>query len=232
MIKAVILAGGKGRRLAPFTTNFPKPLMPVGNKPILEIIIEKLAKAGIHDIIITTGHLEGLIRVFFQDGNKYGVRINYSLEDEPLGTAGPLNLIKKQLTDTFIVMNGDVLTDLNLNDFINFHKTNKTVATVATARRTVSIDFGVVKVSEDNRFLEWNEKPILPYLVSMGMYLFEPEALKFLPEEGNFFNMPDLIVKIKNENQPVGCYLHNSYWLDIGRPEDYEKACIDFGDKT
>lgn len=228
-MKAVILAGGKGRRLKPYTTNFPKPLMPIGEKPILEIVINQLKASGITDIIITTGHLEELIRVLFQDGKKYGVNITYSKEDQPLGTAGPLNLIREQLTDTFLVMNGDVLSDINFPDFIEYHKKQKDIATIALSKRTVNIDFGVVNITHDNLFSEWQEKPVIEYLVSTGIYLFEPESLQSLPGKG-FFNLPDFILRLQKDKKKVSGYIHKGYWLDIGRPDDYKKACKDFGE--
>ncbi|GAB4292416.1 MAG: sugar phosphate nucleotidyltransferase [Myxococcota bacterium] len=226
-MKAVILAGGKGRRLLPYTTNFPKPLMPIGEKPILEIVIEQLKNYNFKEIIITTGHFGELIRAFFEDGKKFGVNITYSKEDKPLGTFGPLFLIKDELKETFLLMNGDVLTDLDFSKFVEFHKKSGGAATVALAEREVNIDFGVVKVSKEGGFKEWNEKPTINYLVSAGIYLFEPEALKFLKEE-KFINLPDFIVMLKENGKKVSTYLHKGYWLDIGRPEDYEKACEDY----
>lgn len=225
-MKAIILAGGKGTRLRPFTTNFPKPLMPVGDKPILEVVISQLKRANITDIVITTGHLEHLIRAFFQDGEKYGVNITYTLEDEPLGTAGPLNLVRDQIDDTFLVMNGDVLSDINFSDFLYYHKKQNNTATVALSNRSVNIDFGVVHISDDQRFDRWEEKPTIEYLVSTGIYLFEPDSLPSLPPKG-FFNLPDFIQALDRDKKRVAGYIHKGYWLDIGRPEDYERACND-----
>jgi NDP-sugar pyrophosphorylase family protein len=229
-MKAVILAGGKGRRLLPYTTNFPKPLMPVGERPILEIVLGQLHSFGVNDIIISTGHLEELIRVFFGNGEKFGLNISYCKEDEPLGTAGPLNLVKDRLDDTFLVMNGDVLSDVDIRKFIEHHRAQKNIATVLLSKRNVHIDFGVVEITEDNAFKSWNEKPTISYLVSTGIYLFEPEALQYMPEKG-FFNLPDFIQAIDGAGKTVGCHVHEGYWLDIGRPEDYERACIEFGDE-
>lgn len=229
-IKAVILAGGKGTRLKPYTNNFPKPLMPVGDKPILEIIINQLKKADITDIVISTGYLEEMIRIFFMDGLKFGVNITYSKEEEPRGTAGPLNLVRDQLTDTFILMNGDVLSDINFHDFIAFHKKNGAEATIALCKRSVPIDFGVVEVDGSHIFSKWMEKPTLEYLVSTGIYVLEPSTLESLPHSG-FFNLPDFICKLHEEKHKVLGYFHNGYWLDIGRPEDYERACVDQEEK-
>ena len=227
-MKAFILAGGKGSRLLPYTTNFPKPLMPIKDKPILEIVIDRLRQAGITDIIFGTGHLAELLQAFFGDGGKFGVNISYSREDEPLGTAGPLNLVRDEFTETFLVMNGDILTDIDFHELISYHKNNKSTATIALSKRTVEIDFGVVTINNENQFMEWQEKPEIKYLVSTGIYIFEPEALNVLPAEG-FFNLPDLIIKLAENNKKVTGYIHHGYWLDIGRASDYAKACEDYG---
>jgi len=205
--------------------------MPIQDKPILEIVIDRLRQAGIVDIIIGTGHLSELLQAFFGNGQKFGVNITYSREDEPLGTAGPLNLVRDKLTETFLVMNGDILTDIDYPDLINFHNKEKSVATVALSKRTVDIDFGVVTLDAESRFLEWREKPVIEYLVSTGIYLFEPEALDALPAEG-FFNLPELIVGLAGSENRVKGYQHHGYWLDIGRAADYAKACEDYGNSV
>ncbi len=205
--------------------------MPIQDKPILEIVIERLRQAGIQEIIIGTGHLSELLQAFFGDGRKFGVNITYSREDEPLGTAGPLNLVREQLTETFLVMNGDILTDIDYPDLIDFHTKERSIVTVALSQRDVDIDFGVVTLDTENRLLEWREKPVIEYLVSTGIYLFEPEALDALPAAG-FFNLPDLIVRLAGEGKKVKGYRHHGYWLDIGRAEDYAKACEDYGNSV
>lgn len=220
---AVLLAGGKGTRLAPFTISLPKPLMPVGNHPILEILIKQLKEAGVNKVIICVGYLESLIRSYFGDGSKFGIEIVYSSEDQPLGTAGPMKLIQSQLTDTFFFMNGDIFTDVDLREMYKFHKTNNATATIGLTRRTVDIDFGVIKIDEKSEFTEWKEKPTLEYLVSMGMYVFEPSVLKYLP--GDFFNVPDLIIRLHDAKEKVSGFQHKGQWLDIGRIEDYQLAC-------
>jgi len=230
-MKAVILAGGKGTRLKPYTTHFPKPLMPIGERPILEIVIRKLKEAGCLDIIITTGHMGEMIRAFFLNGEKFGVNISYSIEKEPLGTAGPMNLIREHLTDTFLLMNGDVLTDIDFKKMIAYHRKNKANATVALSKRTVDIDFGVVEIDESNHFSKWREKPKIEYLVSTGIYLFEPQSLDSLPSRG-YFNLPDFIINLDRNKKKVLGYIHEGYWLDIGRRDDYEKACLDYEDNN
>jgi NDP-sugar pyrophosphorylase family protein len=219
---AVILAGGKGTRLEPFTISLPKPLLPVGDHPILEILLKQLEKAGIVNIKIAVGHLESLIRAYFGDGNKHGISIDYSSEEEPLGTAGPLKLLQSDLEKTFLLINGDTLTDLDFNALIDFHKKQNAIATIGLTRRTVDIDFGVLKKDELDIFQEWQEKPTLEYLVSMGVYVLEPTILDFIPD-GNY-DIPDLIKSISRERK-VSCYLHKGYWFDIGRLEDYQAAC-------
>ena len=200
--------------------------MPVGNYPIMEILIKQLKKAGITRIIIAVGYLESLIRAYFGDGSKFGVEILYSSEKVPLGTAGPLNLIKSELIDTFLFLNGDVLTDLSFLSLLEYHKKEGGLATIGLSKRKVEVDFGIVRLDSDRRFREWEEKPTLEYFVSMGIYVFEPEVLGYLPKD--FYNVPDLIVALHNAKEKVSVYLHSGYWLDIGRPEDYQDACQTF----
>ena len=229
-MKAVILAGGLGKRLLPYTMIFPKPLMPLGEKPVLEIVLTYLKKNGIDDVTICIGHLGGLIRTFFGDGSQLGSHIRYSEETSALGTAGPLDLIRAELTGSFLVMNGDVLSDLDLASFRDFHLQQGNVATVAVVQRQVPIDFGVVHLDERDRITAWDEKPTLNYLVSTGLYLFEPRALDYLPHQA-YFDIPDLIRALCVGNEKVGGYCHKGYWLDIGRHDDYEQACRDFASK-
>jgi NDP-sugar pyrophosphorylase family protein len=222
-VKAVILAGGEGTRLRPYTVSLPKPLMPVGDHPILEIVIKQLKKAGVSKVIIAVGYLESLIRAFFNNGRKYGIEIVYSSENKPMGTAGPLRLIKSELNETFILVNGDILTDIDFNSMIEFHKKEGALATVAVTRRKINVDFGVIKFDTGNRITGWNEKPSLEYQVSMGIYIFEPRVLEFIPD--GFYNVPDLIMSLHHADEKIKGYLHDGFWLDIGRVEDYQKAC-------
>ena len=229
-MKALILAGGKGTRLKPYTTNFPKPLMPIGERPILEIVLRNLAKVGIKDVIIATGHLSEMIRLFFKDGSDFGLNISYSIEDKPLGTGGPIKKNKNLLkNDSFLVMNGDVLTNVDFKKLADFHIKNGNDITIGTAYREQYVDFGVVELDKDNNFVLWNEKPTLHYLVSMGIYVFSFNVLQHLPEEEKF-NIPDIIEILSKKNFKIKGFIHKGYWLDIGRPEDYEKACKDYED--
>ena len=221
-MKAVILAGGKGTRLKPYTTVFPKPLMPIGDRPILESIIQQLKSYGFNEIIMAVGHLAELIMAFFNDGNKYGIKIKYTREEKPLGTAGPLALMKEELKETFLMMNGDVLTTLNYSDLVDYHKRNGAIATIALKRRTVKIDFGVPEVDEANNIIGYTEKPEIEYLVSMGVYVFEPRVFKYI--KPGYLDFPDLIKKLISNGETIKGYVYDGYWLDIGRPDDYERA--------
>jgi NDP-sugar pyrophosphorylase family protein len=222
-MKAIILAGGKGRRLKPYTTVFPKPLMPIGDKPILEIVVRQLKSHGFNEIIMAVGHLAELIMTFFDDGTKYGITIKYTREDQPLGTAGPLTLMKEDLNEAFLMMNGDVLTSLDYSDLVNYHKKNKAIATIALKKRAVKIDFGVSEVDEENNIVEYTEKPEIEYLVSMGVYAFDPRILEYI-KPNEYLDFPDLIKKLISNGETVKGYAYDGYWLDIGRPDDYERA--------
>ena len=221
MIKqAVLLAGGKGTRLRPYTTVLPKPLMPVGDYPILEILIRKLKKAGIEKIIIATGYLSHLLESYFGDGSKWGLEISYSHENEPLGTAGPLKLIDG-LDEKFLLMNGDLLTDRSFADLIDFHIKEDSLMSIAVYRKEVKIDLGVLKIEEGN-VVDYIEKPTYDFHVSMGIYALNREIIKQIPE--GYFDLPDLVLKMIKEKQKISSYFFEGMWLDIGRPNDYEKA--------
>lgn len=222
-MKAVILAGGKGTRLKPYTTIFPKPLMPINDKPILEIVIRQLKSYGIDEIILAVGHLAELITAFFGDGSKFGVKIEYSREDKPLGTVGCLGLIKDELHEPFLMMNGDVLTTLDYSDLIDYHRRNGAIATIALNKRNVYIDFGVVELDCDSRIVNYTEKPDIGYLVSMGVYVFGPRVLRYIrPNE--YLDFPDLIKELISNGENVKGYVYDGFWLDIGRPDDYQRA--------
>ena len=226
-MKAVILAGGKGARLAPYTKILPKPLMPIDDMPILEVLLRQLKQAGVKDIIITVGHLAALLRTYFLDGREFGVHITYSYEDKPLGTAGPLALVP-DLKEPFFVMNGDVLTTLNFKELLKFHKSQNAIATIAAHRRTVKIDLGVLQHDAgDSRVTGYIEKPSFDYLVSMGIYVFDPAALRFIPKN-QYLDFPDLVLKMVAMGKRVVHLPYEGYWKDLGRPDDYEQATQDF----
>lgn len=226
-MKGVILAGGKGARLAPYTRVFPKPMMPIGDMTILEVLLAQLKRAGITDIVITTGHMAGLLRAFFQDGSQYGINIQYSHERSPLGTAGPLSLIEG-LNETFVVLNGDVLTTLDFKELISYHRNQKdAIATIASSSRRVHIELGVIETDTDYCITDYIEKPNIDYLVSMGIYVFEPEILEFIPK-GEYLDFPDLVSNLLEANKKIAAYKFNGYYRDLGQPDDYDQACVDF----
>ncbi len=225
-MRAVILAGGKGTRLLPYTTVIPKPLMPVGDRPILEIIIRQLKKHGFSRVTMAVGYLAELIEAYFSNGNKYGIEIDYSREDEPLGTIGSLSLVYG-LDTTFLVMNGDILTNLDYLKLVDFHKRNQAVATVATYNKEVRIDLGILEMDEGFRLKQYIEKPALKYDVSMGIYVFEPEILEFIEPNG-YLDFPDLVLALMKAGRKVIAFPFNGYWLDIGRHEDYDRAQEEF----
>lgn len=222
-MKAVILAGGKGTRLKPYTTVIPKPLVPVGERAVLDILLSRLIEQGVDEIFICLNHFAEIIRAFFGDGSKYGVRINYVLENEPLGTVGPIKLIDS-LPNHFLVMNGDLLTDIDFKKLYDTHIKGNALLTVATYTRNSRVEFGVVDVNEESGMITgFREKPQYSFSVSMGVYVMNNQVLSFVPN-GVYFGFDDLMVKLLAENQSVRAYPYEGYWLDIGRPDDYEKA--------
>lgn len=223
---AVILAGGKGTRLKPFTITIPKPLLPVGDVPILEVVIRQLAAAGVKRVVLSIGHMAHLFSALLGDGRRWGVSVEYSFEDTPLGTAGPLRLIK-DLGEQFIVMNGDVLTTLDYRALLDEHKTMKAHATVALAQREVRIDYGVVVPSNTGLLSNYLEKPVTPYLVSMGINVLSNECLSYIPD-GRPFDIPELMIALVRGGKRVYCYRTDCYWQDIGRFDDYQLASHDF----
>jgi NDP-sugar pyrophosphorylase family protein len=226
-MQTIILAGGKGTRLKPYTTVLPKPLMPIGDVPILEIVLRQLKFFGCKKVIMAVGHLKELLMAFFNSGQKWGLEIKYSFEEKPLGTAGPLKLINgEDIEDNFIVMNGDVLTDLDYRDFFDFHKKNDALCTIATYKKPVKINLGVLELKDDV-LTNYIEKPTLNYTVSMGVYAFKKETLSYIPFN-EYFDFPDLIKKLIKENKKVLSYQFDNFWLDIGTPSDFEIATETF----
>ena len=221
-MKAVILAGGEGRRLKPFTYVIPKPLMPIGELPIIEIILKQLKNNGFNDIIISTGYKENLIRMFLNGADKkHNLNIKYSHEDKPLGTVGSLSLIKDELNEDFILMNGDTLCTVNYNELMKYHKKSGNIATITLHKKEIKINFGVVKL-DNVSIIDYIEKPTHTYFVSIGVYVFKPDVLKYIPD--GKLDFPDLIKILIRNNEKVGGYIFDDYWQDIGRQEDYMKA--------
>lgn len=221
-MKGVIQCGGKGTRLLPYTMILPKPLMPVGSKPVLELLLKWLRRNGVQDAYVTTGYLGHLIRTVCGDGRQWGLNIHYTEEMEPLGTVGALRLLRDELDDTFLVINGDVLTDINLPVFASFHRAQGTKLTIATARRLIHTDFGIIEAS-GNRVSRFQEKPTLTHLVSMGVYCMEPSILSYIPD-GVPFGFDNLMSCMLAADDPVSTFLHGGLWFDIGRVDDFQKV--------
>jgi mannose-1-phosphate guanylyltransferase len=221
-MKAIIQAGGSGTRLRPYTFVLPKPLMPVGGYPVIETLLKYLRRNGIREAIITIGHLGHLIRSLCGDGKQWDMRIAYSEEPIPLGTVGPLQLFRKELRETFLVLNGDLITDLELRSFIGFHREHNGMVTIAATKRSVETDLGVIE-SEDGRVTGFREKPMLNFHVSMGIYCMEPGVLDLIPENVPF-GFDDLMLEMLDRDLPVYSYLHEGIWMDIGRQEDFQHA--------
>jgi NDP-sugar pyrophosphorylase family protein len=227
--RAVILAGGKGTRLRPYTTVLPKPLMPVGERPILDVVLRQLKWRGFERVTISTGYMAELIEAFFGDGAKIGIPVDYVREDEPLGTAGALALVEG-LDDDFLVMNGDVLTDIDYAGLLAEHSANDAVATIATHERDVQISLGVLRFEQDDdptKLTGYDEKPTLHYAASMGVYCFSPKVLDYI-ERGKRLDFPDLVLKMIAAGETVRSRPSKDFWLDIGRHDDYEQAQEDF----
>jgi NDP-mannose synthase len=223
-MQALILAGGKGTRLRPYTTVIPKPLMPVGDYPILEIVIRQLKRAGFDEIILAVGYMSQLFEAFFQDGSRYGLKISYSFETEPLGTAGAIGLVLDQLDEDFLVMNGDLLTTLNYRNLFEYHKRMKAAASIGMYQREVKIDFGVIESDENNRLARYIEKPSYLFNVSMGVYVFNSAIIKSYVKAAEPLDVPTLMMRLHKDAQTVACYREPCLWLDIGRVDDYQTA--------
>lgn len=226
MKRAVVLAGGKGTRLRPYTVALPKPLMPIGEYPILEVIIRQLHAHGFEHITLAVNHQADLFRAFFGDGSKWGIKIDYSLESKALSTMGPLKLID-DLPEHFLVMNGDILTDVAYGQFLADHMEADRLFTISAAPRVQRIDYGVLKVDGDSLLVGFEEKPSIPFLVSMGVYAVSRRALEVIPVD-TAYGFDDMVLRFLAEGRDVKAIPHTGYWLDIGRPDDYERAIEDW----
>lgn len=228
-IRAAILAGGRGTRLAPYTSILPKPLMPVGERAILELVVDQLESCGITDITFCVGHLSHLIRAVFDSRENGRVDIRYVQERSALGTAGPLRLVEG-LDDTFIAMNGDILTTLDYGELVRSHREQGSALTIATRERSIKIDYGVLHLDGQldprgraRRIVAYEEKPEITSAVSMGIYVLEPSVLELIPD-GRPFDLPDLVQALLRGGYPLSAYRYEGLWFDIGRKEDYEQA--------
>lgn len=224
--RAVILAGGKGSRLKPYTTVLPKPLMPVGEFSILEIIIRQLVKNKFDHITLAVNHQADIIKAFFNDGSKWGIKIDYSLEDKPLSTIAPLTLIK-DLPEDFLVMNGDILTDLDYGVFYQNHCAEKNIFTISSYQREQQVDYGVLETNQEKILTNFKEKPKYKLEVSMGIYMVNKKILNFVPAN-TAYGFDHLMYDLLKSSHPVKTQIHSGYWLDIGRPDDYLLAIEEF----
>ncbi|HTY72692.1 MAG TPA: sugar phosphate nucleotidyltransferase [Actinomycetes bacterium] len=222
---AVLLAGGLGTRLRPYTMNIPKPLLPLGDVPTIEIVVRQLAEQGFDRVVVTLGHLPQLLMAFLEDGSRFGVAVEYEVENQPLGTAGSLRLVHG-LDESFIVMNGDLLTTVDFASLLTQHEQSGAAATVVLTPRQVHIDYGVVHVTTDRRLVRYEEKPTLDYLVSTGIYALSRSVVGHVPE--GRFDMPDLVTALHESGADVRCQVSDAYWQDIGRFDDYQQASADF----
>ena len=230
MRRAVILAGGEGTRLRPYTTVLPKPLMPIGDRPVLDIVVRQLKASGFERITIATGYLAELIEAFFRDGSGYGIPIDYFREREPLGTVGALALIEGLSGADVLVMNGDVLTDIDYAALLERHIRSDAAATIATKERQIRVSLGVLRFGEGDdptRLTGYDEKPAIDYTASMGVYCFAPRALTHIVP-GERLDFPDLILRLIAAGEVVRAWPSPDYWLDIGRHDDYEQAQEEF----
>ncbi len=221
-MKAVILSGGLGTRLRPFTEIIPKPLLPIGERSVLEIQIERLKQFGFDEVFLATNYRSEYIENFFGDGSKYGITLKISKEDKPLGTAGPLLLLKDKLTEPFLVMNGDILSLIKYDEFYNYAVNNSSLLTIAIKKEVTPFDFGNIFFDGD-KVTGIQEKPDIVMYILAGIYIMKPEIFKFFPEN-KYFGMDALILKMLDSNSPITKYDLNEYWLDIGRINDYEEA--------
>ncbi|MDD4957513.1 MAG: sugar phosphate nucleotidyltransferase [Candidatus Omnitrophica bacterium] len=228
-MKALILAGGKGTRLAPFTATVPKPLFPLGDRTILEIVVGQLKRAGVKDMVFAVGYLAELVEAYFGNGRKFGVKISYARETRPLGTAGPIKALKGERSD-FLVMNGDVLADMDFGDLIKAHKKSGSIATICCYRKKQRSSLGMIEHDRDGYLTDYHEKPEYTHIVSTGIYCFSPEALKFI-KKGEHLDLPELMIRLKDKGMKVKVFMMNGDWFDIGTPEDYSRA-LDFWEKN
>jgi NDP-sugar pyrophosphorylase family protein len=229
MRRVVVLAGGVGTRLRPYTAVLPKPLMPVGDRPVLDVVLRQLHAAGSKHVTIATGYLAELIEAFCGDGRAYGLRIDYHREREPLGTVGALATID-DLAEPFLVMNGDVLTDMSYAGLMADHTASGAAATIATTSRTIQVSLGVMHfqdVRDEGRVTDYVEKPTLYYEASMGVYAFDPRVLAHI-EPNVRLDFPDLVLRLLAAGEEVRAHRPEAYWLDLGRHEDYETAMAEF----
>jgi len=225
-MQAVILAGGKGKRLLPLTKVFPKPLVPLGEKPILDIVLRQLKYFGFTRVSLAVGHMAEMIQTYIGPGSRYGIEIDYSFEDMPLGTVGPLAQIKS-LEETFLVMNGDLITNIDFGSFLGFHKARNAIASIATYQKPFKVELGIIHSNLDNAIVDYTEKPTYHFSVSMGIYAFDARVLSYI-EPNTYLDLPELIKRLLAQGESILSYPFDGYWLDLGNYSDYEKAVEEF----
>ncbi len=218
------MAGGKGSRLYPYSALFPKPLMPLGDKPVLEILLHQLRAAGVTDVILAVNHLRHLLEAFFGNGNRFGLSITYSVEDRPLGTAGPIGLVLDRLGENFILTNGDLLTTMDMSAMLVEHCARQADATIGIYQRELQSEFGLLEVDQNMRMTGYREKPTYQHLVSMGIYILRRDAVRSFIVPGEYLDMPALMESMRQAGREVFCHRQKCFWLDIGRPEDFAEA--------
>jgi NDP-mannose synthase len=218
-MRAIILAGGKGTRVLPYPTIIPKPLIPVGDRPVVEILIDQLGSQGFDWVTVALGHLAHLVQAVLGHGERLGVKCDYAIEDTPLGTSGPLSAIK-DITGTFLVLNGDLLTDIDFRDLVRFHCENGFSLTVASLERNINVDYGVIH-RKGLEIVKYEEKPDISLIVSAGIYVLEPSVLKYITA-GAYLDFPDLVQVLLNKGERIGCYPFHGIWYDLGRTEDFQ----------
>lgn len=220
------MAGGRGTRLAPYTTVLPKPLMPLSDRPVIDVVLRQLVRAGVDGVVISVGHLGSLIEAWVRSEADYGVPVSFLYEDRPLGTAGALRNIAAP-EETFLALNGDILTTLSFAELASFHTSSGAIATMAVKERTVDVEYGIVHTDAHGSVVRLEEKPRLPYTVSMGVYAFEPAIIEHV-EAGERIDFPDLLARAIAAGGRVAAYRFAGYWRDIGNRDDYEAAIADF----
>lgn len=223
-MKAIILAGGKGSRLYPFSATLPKPLMPLGEMPVLELLLRQLANAGIGHAILAVNHMRHLIEAFFGDGSRFGLSIEYSAEDRPLGTAGPMGAVLDRLGDDFVLANGDLLTTLDVGRMVAAHRDARADATIGVFERELKTEFGLIDVDANMRMVGYREKPSQQQLVSMGLYVLHTASVRPFVRPNEPMDMPQLMLAMMEAGRTVLCHRQDCVWLDIGRPEDFARA--------
>jgi dTDP-glucose pyrophosphorylase len=226
--KVVLMVGGLGTRLRPLTNNTPKPMLKVGNKPILEIIIFNFKKYGFVNIVLCVSYKAEIIEAYFKDGSEFGINIEYVHENKRMGTAGALSLVKEKLTESFFVMNGDLLTNINFENMMEYHLSNNSIATMGVREYDFQVPYGVVR-TDGVDIVSIEEKPVHHFFVSGGVYILSHEVLKYIPKD-EYYDMPTLFEKVIEEKEKSISFPIREYWLDIGRLEEYKKANDEYGE--